>query len=336
MKKIIMSIITACMMFSPLQVMAHEHDTDVVVNNTEKTAHYAPKTGKWYQYGSRWAFLTDGGYWLSDYFYDIDGKSYYFDYDGYMHTGWLRLDGEGEEFWLYYDPSGEEASGWRQIGGKWYYFDPTNSNIMVTGEILLDDWYMFDASGAMVTGWFRWEEGTWGYSYPSGREVQEDWVYDGGNWYYISWYDMVTGAFWIDDVAYGFGQDGALLYNQWLFDNNANFWFYITGDGTAKRDGWVNDHGTWYYFENYAYARNQITTINGTTYGFKAGGAMATGWLNLGSDWYYFDGSGAMRKGWLLDGNTWYYLKDNGVMATGNYTINGKVEHFSSSGAWLG
>ncbi len=332
-----MSILAACMMLSPMQVMAHEHESNVVVSNPEKD--YGDKvTGQWVQYGSKWAFKKSDGEWCYYGWYEIGGKTYYFDEDGWMLTGWLRVGTEsGGYLWNYYDPSGVEASGWRQIGGKWYYFDPDDDNCMAVGDTKIDgDWYMFDDSGAMVTGWFSWGDGTWGYSDTSGREIDDGWIYDGGRWYYIEDYEMLTGPNWVDDAFYGFGNDGALVYNQWGYVADYGVWYYVTGDGTLFYSGWLNDHGTWYYFIDFTMQQNCVSNIGGTVYGFRPNGAMAKGWLNVSNKWYYFDPSGIAHNGWLLDGNTWYYIKSNGEMVTGNYTINGKVEQFSLSGAWLG
>ena len=52
-------------------------------------------------------------------------------------------------------------------------------------------------------------------------------------------------------------------------------------------DGWINDMGNWYYYQN---------------------GAKVTGWLDINGERYYFDNSGKMRTGWLQLGETWYYL----------------------------
>ena len=65
-------------------------------------------------------------------------------------------------------------------------------------------------------------------------------------------------------------------------------------------------------------------------------GMMQTGWLKLGNTWYYLNGSGAMQTGWLKLGNTWYYLNGSGAMVNKDTRINGIVNRFEKSGAWLG
>ena len=54
---------------------------------------------------------------------NINGKHYYFDpVNCDMKTGWISNPGYSGTEWNYYDPvSGEEASGWRNIDGKWYF-----------------------------------------------------------------------------------------------------------------------------------------------------------------------------------------------------------------------
>ena len=112
-------------------------------------------------------------------------------------------------------------------------------------------------------------------------------------------------------------------------------WYYMNSKG-AMQTGWLNDGGTWYYLKSSGAMTTGWTPVGGTWYYMAASGAMKTGWVQTGGAWYYLNASGAMHTGWLQQGKTWYYLKPGGAMVTGNYVINGKVNRFSSSGAWLG
>lgn len=123
----------------------------------------------WYQDGSsRWYYLkADGkmavGPWT------VGGKIYFFESNGMMSTtaGWkhfadddyyvnsdgtltvsdFRSYGNGSR---YLDPDGKAASGFRDINGGTYYFDPGNSNLMVTGKQTIDGKeYDFGTNGVL-------------------------------------------------------------------------------------------------------------------------------------------------------------------------------------------
>ena len=81
----------------------------------------------WHQDNVGWWYsLNDGSYYKNTEAY-INEKWYKFDERGYMMTGWqYNVINEGDsQGWYYYDPvSGEKATGWRNIDGKWYYLTP--------------------------------------------------------------------------------------------------------------------------------------------------------------------------------------------------------------------
>ncbi|HEK9101693.1 TPA: N-acetylmuramoyl-L-alanine amidase, partial [Bacillus pseudomycoides] len=64
-----------------------------------------------------------------------------------------------------------------------------------------------------------------------------------------------------------------------------------------KQSGWIQQNGTWYYFN-----------LDGT---------VAKGWLQNSDTWYFLNSSGAMQTGWVFDGSAWYYLNSSGAMQTG-------------------
>ena len=46
--------------------------------------------------------------------------------------------------------------------------------------------------------------------------------------------------------------------------------------------------------------------------------------------------SGAINAQWIGSGNNWYYVDTDGKMVTGDYVIDGKVNHFDANGVWQG
>ena len=124
----------------------------------------------------------------------------------------------------------------------------------------------------------------------------------------------------------------------------------------ATADGWKQNNGYWYYYENGVMATDW-KMVGGTWYYFHSNGAMATGWVSVGGTWYYLypngamatnaripmasggergyyvDGSGAMvTNAWVLMGDTWYYYGDDGLPVTGWKEIGGTWYYFRPSG----
>ena len=62
--------------------------------------------------------------------------------EGAMASGW-HFDPVYQK-WFYLDASGAMVTGWREIDGKWYYFNPVSDGqrgIMYT-DAWIDGWYV--------------------------------------------------------------------------------------------------------------------------------------------------------------------------------------------------
>ncbi|HGJ2973649.1 TPA: N-acetylmuramoyl-L-alanine amidase LytA, partial [Streptococcus pneumoniae] len=70
--------------------------------------------------------------------------------------------------------------------GNWYWFD--NSGEMATGwKKIAEKWYYFDVEGAMKTGWVKYKD-TWYYlDAKEGAMVSNAFIQsaDGTGWYYL-------------------------------------------------------------------------------------------------------------------------------------------------------
>ena len=119
-----------------------------------------------------WFYFGSSGKVTKDTWKKIDGKSYYFDADGIMQTGWtedgdyyLSSSGAMVTGWRYLEPKDEDSSlyGAESNDGKyWFYFSasgkkqsPSTSDDGGDYKVTKIDgkYYCFDADGRMRTGW---------------------------------------------------------------------------------------------------------------------------------------------------------------------------------------
>ena len=274
--------------------------------------------------------------------------------------GWLLKEGD----WYYYDLNGTRASGWRYIGNVWYYFNGDNISkpgVMSksTHQLINGNMFVFDASGAMQTGWILEPEG-WYYADGSGA-LANGWRYVNGAWYYLDGSNTEHPYLMLNNTKktiagcdYYFVNGGAMRTG-WILEPEG--WYYADGSG-APANGWRYVNGAWYYLDGsntehpYLMLNNTKKTIAGCDYYFANGGAMRTGWILEPEGWYYADGSGALANGWRYVNGAWYYLDGNneeypGLMVSGqdkviagekySFNPNGDMRagwYMSNSGEW--
>ena len=267
------------------------------------------------------------------------------------------------------------AQGWVKTGNDWYFY---NQN----GTLARNAWsgnYWLGADGRMATN--AWVDGGRYYVGSNGLWVKgaqktavtkpevkkQGWVQNGSAWNYYYQGNIVRNA-WIG--SYWLGTDGRMATNSWV-DNGR---YYVGANGLwdksakkqevkpeVKKNGWLKEGSTWYYYENGALARNKWIS---STYWVGADGKMATdSWVDGGR--YYVGVNGAWvkdakkpeaakpvekKQGWVKEGNTWYYYENgtlarnkwagnywlgaDGKMATNAWVDNGRY-YVDGSGAWV-
>ena len=256
--------------------------------------------------------------------------------------GWIQEDNQ----WRFYE-NNKPVTKWKQIQGKWYYFDKDGNRLSNTTF----DGYAFNNDGVMASGgWIKLTD-KWYYSNSSGKISQEKWEKIGNSWYYFDKNGIMLSNTIFN--GYLFSNSGAMPTNSWVKINEQ--WYYAQASGKPTQLKWENIGNTWYFFNaEGAMASNQwkgnyFLKASGTmankewifdkTYNswfyIKAGGTYAANeWIGS----YYLKSGGYMAKNeWIYDRsyNAWYYLKDDGVYVTGNHKINGKTHQFQSNGKWI-
>ena len=273
------------------------------------------------------------------------------------------------------------AQGWVKTGTSWYFY---NQN----GTLARNAWsgnYWLGADGKMVTNawvdngrYYVGADGSWvkGAQKPAAAKPatpkpavaqKQGWVQSGGAWYFYHQGQIVRNA-WVG--SYWLGADGKMATSAWV-DNGR---YYVGPNGVwdknakkpeapkpvEKKQGWVKEGNTWYYFENGALARNKWI---GSTYWVGADGKMATSaWVDNGR--YYVGVNGAWvkdakkpeaekpvekKQGWKKEGTAWYYyhqgqivkntwvgsywLGSDGKMATSAWVDNGRY-YVGPNGVW--
>jgi len=230
----------------------------------------------------------------------IDGKYYYFDYNGEMVIGWqyIPMPDKGSTIGPY--PNGIRLE--YMPMSKWYYFNQDG----VLQEFV--GWQQLELKDSLTVG-KKHGEGWEGpevlklayYYFDQDHSLKTGWLYDQSNWYYLA----KTGN-----------------------SGNKNL-------GGEKSSGWIQDASTWYYLDpTTGIMQAGWQYLGNKWYYLRSSGAMATGWYLDGSTWYYLDAqNGDMKTGWIYVDNTWYYLRSSGAMVTGWFQVNGKWYYAYSSGA---
>ena len=258
------------------------------------------------------------------------------------------------------------AQGWVKSGNTWYFY---NQN----GTLARNTWagnYWLGADGKMATNswvdggrYYVGVNGAWVKGAQKPTEVKKQgWVQNGSAWNYYHQGNIVRNA-WIG--SYWLGADGRMATNSWV-DNGR---YYVGTNGVwdktvkkpeVKKNGWIKEGSTWYYYENGALARNKWIS---STYWVGADGKMATSsWVDNGR--YYVGANGAWvkdakkpeaakpvekKQGWVKEGNAWYFyyqgqitrnawvgsywLGADGKMATSSWVDNGRY-YVGANGLW--
>ena len=327
----------------------------------------AQKQG-WVQSGGAWYFYHQGqivrNAWVGSYWLGADGKmatSSWVD-NGRYYVGangvWDKNAKKPEA-----PKPVEKKQGWVKEGNTWYYYE--------NGSVVRNKWigstYWVGADGKMATSswvdngrYYVGANGAWVKDAKKPEAVKpvekkQGWVQEGNAWYFY-YQGQITKNAWVG--SYWLGADGKMATSSWV-DNGR---YYVGANGVwdknakkqeapkpvEKKQGWVKEGNTWYYFENGTLARNKWIS---STYWVGADGKMATSsWIDNGR--YYVGSNGAWvkdakkpeeskpaekKQGWKKENNVWYYYNEDGTLArnkwAGNYWLgsDGKM----ATNAWV-
>ncbi|WP_283701505.1 cell wall-binding protein [Clostridium perfringens] len=159
-------------------------------------------------------------------------------------------------------------------------------------------------------------------------DINNGWIHENNNWYYILNNEKITGWKEIDDNWYHFNSEG-IMETGWQFINGD--WYYLKSNGPMAT-GWQFINDDWYYLKPNGPMATGWQSINDDWYYLKPNGPMVTGWQFINNDWYYLKSNGPMATSWQKINDDWYYLKPNGPMATGWQKIDNNWYYLNSNG----
>ncbi len=155
----------------------------------------------WKTDGTNYWYVYEDGTSPKQCFAEIDGSTYYFNKNGYRVTGWKKLGGK---YYYFVKKTGVMKTGWMNINGTKYYLDPK--------------------TGVRQTGWIT--VGKKKYYLSKSGVVQKGWKKLSGSYYYFD----NTGAM----------QTGLTKVNGQTY--------YLSKKTGKRLTGWRKLSGKWYYF----------------------------------------------------------------------------------------
>lgn len=214
--------------------------------------------------------------------------------------GWYQEN----HHWRFYQDD-KPALNWKQIQGKWYYFDQDGNRLHST----IYKGYAFDQDGVMIENSWTKLDNQWYYADSSGRLAQNTWKKINGSWYYFD----QTGSMLSNTAVDGYllTKSGAMAEKGWT--KLDQIWYYVASSGKISQDKWEKINGSWYYFDKEG-GMLSATTFKG--YLFNQSGAMAeNNWVKIKDTWFYANGSGRyVQENWQKIQGSWYSFDQNGGM----------------------
>ena len=214
--------------------------------------------------------------------------------------GWYQEN----RHWRFYQDD-KPALNWKQIQGKWYYFDQDGNRLHST----IYKGYAFDQDGVMTENSWTKLDNQWYYADSSGRLAQNTWKKINGSWYYFDQTGSMLSNTAID--GYLLTKSGAMAEKGWT--KLDQIWYYVAPSGKISQDKWEKINGSWYYFDKDG-GMLSATTFKG--YLFNQSGAMAeNNWVKIKDTWFYANGSGRyVQENWQKIQGSWYSFDQNGGM----------------------
>ena len=315
-------------------------DTYYVVDGVLYQSEIATINGKSYY------FQYNGVLWKNPGERYIYGDEYYVTADGSLMLNQWRKDTTGEPSeigWVYYDQYGRKFYGSvLDLNGKTYVFE---NGVMVENAIYhdwdYDNYFLVDKNcnaSLIGTGWVKDPQ-------------------SGENRYFIDG-QPADGVMTVDGVQHAF-ENGHMIKGSWAPDYETGELYLFDNNGKRiTKAGWAQAGGNWYYLSKEGYLVQGWQEIGGTTYllypemaanglylnendscyyAFNNGGAgkklTGSGWQHIYEYSYYLENGVPLIEAWKYIGGYWYYFNEYGEAVKNTIEeIDGKLYVFNIEG----
>ena len=269
----------------------------------------------WYYFGSKGKKVVDDDR-------KINGKTYYFDEDGKMKSGWQEIDGNA-----YY--LGTEDEGWR-AENQWLWLEKSglldeDDDDEINGTTVLgctdddsdlcDDegWYWFQSSGKLYTDDSKKKINGKYYIFNNHGQMLYEWI-DNDTRVKVGSNAQLDGN--INEASSA--DIGKMLYYNVVEDGSrGNGWYEIDG----SEDVGTDDDTDWYYIDDGEVKYAKPETKNFATYDEDKAQVYVVR-EKIDGKYFSFNEKGQMQTGlqYVADDNGFYYFDENGYQKTGRVT----------------
>ncbi|UBK71963.1 cell wall-binding protein [Clostridium perfringens] len=268
-------------------------------------------------------------------------KIYYAESNGVLsnYKGWKKIEDE----WYYFNGNGTLKTGWLSLGGKRYYLNDQDGNMVIGALAIEGKQYYFNSNGELIkkTGWLK------------GKNLETG----GICWYYFDEEGNLQKGFRnIDGVNYYFTENGFMatgVQNVKQKDGNYKLMLFSENGKFIDKAGWYevkdsSNDSSWYYINSDYTLATGLKEINNKLYYFDPdSGMMISNKLQEvvmkdGSKKdYYFNNNGVAlinNEEWQSQKENnkimWQYLK-NEQPVSGLQEINGKTYYFNENTSYM-
>lgn len=171
---------------------------------------------QWIRSGDRWWYRHSDGSYTVNGWETINQKKYHFDKNGWMQTGWQKINGS----WYYLGPVGDGA----MRKNQWVDDSYLGSDGKMMTACWVDDYYV-GISGKITKN--QWVQDY--YAGADGKKLKNQWIDDS----YVGEDGKKVTSQWIGESYVD--EDGVLVRSQWVGDS------FVGKNGTKLKNTWIGD-----------------------------------------------------------------------------------------------
>lgn len=226
----------------------------VITQGSKQWTFDVPYAGAWEKDAKGWKYKD-----YKDGWYQISGKWYHFNKNGYTDTRWFKNTDGYYRYLNQNDKGAMLVNRWLKVGQHYYWLDGYGRKLVNCAVQVEGKWYYLSSNGARRTGWFKAPDGFYRFCDPY----------------------MITNS-WVSGIYYVDGYGRRVINKSYQIDGK---WYYFDKQGKVQK-GWLNLSDGKRYLTP-AMLVNCTQEIDGKTYRFDGYGRAtevkkneATGKLN--------------------------------------------------------